>query len=65
MQRIEPRELNEELQRGGVCVLDVRSESAFAQANEHIPGDTRHSPDQLEQWWSQVPRDCHVVTFCT
>ena len=65
MRRIEPRELNDEVQRGAAHVLDVRSEKAFGQATEHTPGDVRRSPDDLEQWWNQVPKDRHIVAYCT
>jgi len=65
MRRIEPQELNEERRRGGVSVLDVRSEPAFAAATEHLPGDVRYSPDRVDQWWSDLPRAQHLVTYCT
>jgi rhodanese-related sulfurtransferase len=65
MKRIEPRELNAERQRGGVMVLDLRSEKAFASATEHIPGDVRYSPADLEAWGSGLPRDQHLVAYCT
>jgi hypothetical protein len=63
MQRIEPRELHERMQKGTAYVLDVRSEKAFGEATEHIPGDVRHSPDHLEGW--RVPGDRTIVTYCT
>ena len=65
MKRIEPRELNEERQSGSVIVLDLRSEKAFATATEHIPGDVRHSPADVEEWASGLPRDRHFVAYCT
>ena len=65
MQRINPREAHDQWARDGVLVLDVRSESAFAQATEHIPRDHRYSPDHLEEWATGVPKDRRVVAYCT
>jgi|HigsolmetaAR202D_1030399.scaffolds.fasta_scaffold81779_1 rhodanese-related sulfurtransferase len=65
MQRINPQELQREREAGGVLILDVRSSSAFEQATEHIPGDMRRDPDQLEQWYRELPREQHVVAYCT
>jgi rhodanese-related sulfurtransferase len=65
MNRIDPQDLNREMQSGNVFVLDVRSAEAYDQASEHIPGDVRFSPDAMEQWYRQVPQDRHVVAYCT
>jgi rhodanese-related sulfurtransferase len=65
MQRIEPHELNDELRSGEVMVLDLRSEKAYEQADEHITGDRRYSPDRVEQWWNRLPKDRHIVAYCT
>lgn len=65
MKRITPQELHREWKAGDALILDVRSVSAFAQATEHIPGDVRHNPDELEQWHDQLPHGRHLVAYCT
>jgi rhodanese-related sulfurtransferase len=65
MKRITPQELQRELETGDALVLDVRSASAFGEATEHIPGDVRRNPDDLEQWADQLPKGRHVVAYCT
>lgn len=65
MERITPQELQQEREAGNVFILDVRSPTAFQKAAEHIPGDVRFSPDELENWYTEVPKDRHVVTYCT
>ncbi len=65
MNRIEPSEVHAEMQRGAACILDLRSPDAYRQVTEHIPGDLRHEPDQVSRWADQLPKDRHVVAYCT
>jgi len=65
MRRITPQELHDEWRTGEALVLDVRSATAFAEATEHIPGDVRYDPDDLEEWTGGLPTAMHIVAYCT
>jgi rhodanese-related sulfurtransferase len=65
MRRIKPQELSEEMQSGDAFVLDLRSEQAYRQATERIPDDVRYVPDTVERWYAELPKDRHIVTYCT
>jgi NhaP-type Na+/H+ or K+/H+ antiporter len=46
-------------------VLDVRSRSAYAVSTHRIPGDTRITPDMVEEWAVDKPKDRPVYAYCT
>jgi rhodanese-related sulfurtransferase len=45
-------------------LLDVRREPAFKAAEHVVAGAIRRSPERVEQWRDQVPRDRPVVVYC-
>src|SRR6202171_1463773 len=45
-------------------LLDVRREPAFKVAEHVVAAAIRRSPERVEQWRDQVPRDRPVVVYC-
>lgn len=46
-------------------VLDVRTRGQAERELDHIPGDVRVLPDQVEDWIHTADRDRFVVAYCT
>jgi membrane protein DedA with SNARE-associated domain len=64
--RITPEELWQRLkQPGPLVVLDLRHQLEFAGDPRTIPGALRMSPEELEQRYSEIPRDREVVLYCS
>ncbi|WP_027883529.1 rhodanese-like domain-containing protein [Meiothermus rufus] len=43
-------------------VIDVRTPQEFAQG--HVPGAVNWPLQQIEHWWSRVPKDRMVYVYC-
>ncbi len=65
--RISPAEVAEAIRRGEhVVFLDARSDHAFQQATETIPGSIRVPPTDIDAHLANVPRAAPLtVAYCT
>lgn len=64
--RVTPAELSARLAgEEPPLVLDLRSRSSYRQADAHIPGDLRVSPEQLTAWADRQREHRPIVTYCT
>jgi len=64
--RIEPNELKRKLDAGAaIAVVDMRHAVEIEAEPETIPGALRLAPEELEQRYSEIPRDREIVLFCT
>ncbi len=64
--RITPQELAGCLRRGEpLAVLDVRRREAWAANPEHIPGATWLPLEELSRRVLDLPRDTHIVLYCS
>lgn len=64
--RIPVPEARELLDRGEpVVFLDVRNPQAWAASNVKLPGALRVPLDELPARASELPRNGHVVAYCT
>jgi membrane protein DedA with SNARE-associated domain/rhodanese-related sulfurtransferase len=64
--RITPEELLQRLERKEpLVVLDLRHELEFIRDHRMIPGALRMSPEELDQRYSEIPRDRDVVLYCS
>ncbi|WP_299433148.1 rhodanese-like domain-containing protein [uncultured Meiothermus sp.] len=55
-------DLNRALSKPKTFVIDVRTPQEFAQG--HVPGAVNWPLQQIEGWWSKVPRDRAVYVKC-
>ena len=46
------------------CLIDVRREERYAEADNVIRGARRRPPDQVEIWAQTLPRDAEIVVYC-
>jgi len=66
MARITPEELWQRLERKEpLVVLDLRHPLELVGDPHVIPGAVRMSPEELEQRYSEIPRDRDVVLYCS
>ncbi len=65
--RISPAEVADAIRRGEhVLFLDARSDQAFQQATETIPGSIRVPPTDIDPHLANVPRTGPLtVAYCT
>jgi membrane protein DedA with SNARE-associated domain len=64
--RITPEELLQRLERKEpLVVLDLRHQLEFIGDPHMIPGALRMSPEELDQRYSEIPRDRDVVLYCS
>ena len=64
--RIEPQELNEQIQTGATpYVVDLRHPLDFLVDPRVVPGAIRISPDDLEAHLDGIPRDRDIILYCT
>ena len=64
MERIEPKQLFEEMSRDRVYLVDARGDTSFQTAREHIPGDLHYSLRDLQTMYRRIPQDSYIVTYC-
>lgn len=64
--RISPRQVTQRVERGErVVFVDARSQKAYVEATEQIPGSLRVAPDDAQPALGDLARDATVVTYCT
>jgi hypothetical protein len=64
--RITAQQVAQRIGRGErVAFVDARSEHAYQEASEQLPGSVRIRPDEPEPDVRHLPRDALVVTYCT
>ena len=62
---ISPSELYARLGNASApVVVDVRRPMDISTANELIIGAFHRSPEEVDRWKSDLPRDCQVVVYC-
>ena len=62
---ITPQALKEQMsQDKDILVLDVRRDADYKADTQMIPGADRHSPEQVDQWAEEIPKDKDVVVYC-
>ena len=47
-----------------ILVLDVRRTTDYEADKKMIPGAIRHSPEEVDQWVQEIPRDRDAVVYC-
>jgi rhodanese-related sulfurtransferase len=65
MRQMEPQEVYEELPKGELYLVDARGDTSFLTNREHIPGDLHYSLLDLNTLYRRLPRDRHIVTYCS
>jgi hypothetical protein len=66
MQIVSPQTLNERLHGPNPpVVIDTRSDTAYEQADRHIPGDIRVSQAHRDEDLQRLPRGRDFVAYCT
>ena len=65
--RITPRQIVERLDQGErIAFIDARSERAYQDAVQQIPGSIRIPPDQTDARADELPRGgATLVAYCT
>jgi Fe-Mn family superoxide dismutase len=61
---IDPIELRAALDRGGVALLDVRKQPAYASAGRRIVGAVWRDPFAVDDWMASVPGGMPTVVYC-
>lgn len=61
--RVTVSELREALDAGEAFVVDVRSEDSFNQG--HIQGAVSMPLAEIDERWTELPRDKRIVTYCS
>lgn len=62
---VSPAELQAVLRQGEApMVLDVRRPNDRAQDPQGIPDSIWYSPDEVQQWHAQLPKDKTIVLYC-
>lgn len=46
------------------CLIDVRREERYAEADAVIRGARRRRPDQVALWAPDLPRDVEIIVYC-
>lgn len=65
MRRIKPEEAYRKMREEGALLIDVRADSAYDMEREHIPGDLRFTPLELERSHHNLPHGVEAITYCT
>ncbi len=64
--RLTPRQVVERLDQGEpLAFVDARSETAYQQATEQLPGSFRIAPGTSQPRVDDLPRGATVITYCT
>jgi membrane protein DedA with SNARE-associated domain len=64
--RIQPEELQRRLASGdGVVVVDLRSNLAYADSSDVLPGARRIPPSEFEMHTDSLPKEKEIVFYCT
>ena len=64
--RISPVELKQQMDAGEeVFIVDLRHETEFQNEPQMIPGARRLMMEDIEQRAADIPRDRHIVLYCT
>lgn len=58
-------QLKEQLSAENITILDARSEGGWQAAATKIPGAVRATPDTLEKWAAELPKDRTIVVYCS
>ncbi|HWZ43340.1 MAG TPA: VTT domain-containing protein [Candidatus Saccharimonadales bacterium] len=66
MERITPEELLQRIEaRETMAIVDLRHPLDFLPDPRVLPDAIRISPDELEERYEEIPRDCEVILYCT
>lgn len=57
-------ELQTELNRKTVLLLDVRREADYQADAQRLPGAERRDPAEIDAWIASLPQDRAVVLYC-
>lgn len=64
--RITKEELKAKIEKGeDILILDVRTGASFNNSKVKIKGAMRMSPDEVDVWSKNLPKDKKVITYCT
>jgi rhodanese-related sulfurtransferase len=62
---ITPQEFREHSDKEkNILVLDVRRDADYQADRKMIPGAVKKSPEQVDQWAEEIPKDKDVVVYC-
>jgi rhodanese-related sulfurtransferase len=65
MKRVTPEQAHRLLRDEGAILIDVRGDNAYQMEREHVPGDLRFTPIELERSHHNLPHGAEVITYCT
>ena len=64
--RVTADEVKQRIDRGEpVIFVDARNPQAWSQSREKLPGAIRVPADEVSRHLGEIPKDRHVVTYCT
>jgi rhodanese-related sulfurtransferase len=64
--RITVNEVQKKIDAGeAFTFIDTRNPQAFSESDSMLPGAIRLPLDQLEEKLQSIPKNKHVVTYCT
>ena len=62
---IEIDEARKKVETGGTVVLDVVQPGTWSELNRVIEGAVRIPPSEIEERFTELPRECEIIAYCT